>query len=107
MLPIDSTRRTGRLDCMFGPTRTFGELDGVVVPTRPFGELDGVVVRWTGELDGLHDPTRTFSELNDGCFVVRDPLAEALSNLSRRFIVWILFWIVTNLISSLHTFLFF
>ena len=48
-----------------------GELDGVVGPTLSFDELDGLL-----------GPTCQFGELDDGCFVVRDPLSEALSNLS-------------------------
>ena len=73
---IDPTRRPGELDCMFGPTLPFGELDGSVDPTSPFGELVGS--------SGL---TRLFGELDNGCFSVRDPMPEALSNLSRKLIV--------------------
>ncbi|KAL0706179.1 hypothetical protein Bca4012_072605 [Brassica carinata] len=43
--------------------------------------------RRKGELVDASGQTRPFGEVNDGCFVVRDPLSEALSNLSRRFIV--------------------
>ncbi|KAF3523292.1 hypothetical protein F2Q69_00048607 [Brassica cretica] len=112
---IDPTRRTGELDCMFGPTRPFGELDGSVNPTRQTGELDGVVgptcpfceldgmldpTRQTGEFVGESGPTHPFGELDDGCFAVRDPLSEALSNLSRRLIVLILFGIITFVVSG-------
>ncbi|KAH0873587.1 hypothetical protein HID58_070949 [Brassica napus] len=43
--------------------------------------------RQTGEFVGESGPTHPFGELDDDCFAVRDPLSEALSNLSRRLIV--------------------
>ena len=55
-----------------------------------------------GELVGASGPARPFEELDDGCFSVRDPLSEALSNIS-RLIVWILCGIVTNLILGFLT----
>ncbi|KAF3528080.1 hypothetical protein DY000_02040963 [Brassica cretica] len=74
---------------LIDPTSRTGELDGVLRPTRPFDELDGSVdpTRRTGELVGASGPTRPFGELDDGCFAVRDPLSEALCNLSQRLIV--------------------
>ncbi|KAF3531468.1 hypothetical protein DY000_02039897 [Brassica cretica] len=73
---IDPTRRMGELDCMFGPTRRTGELDGLLDPTRRMGELVGA-----------SGPTLPLGEFDVGCFAVRVPLSEALSNLSRRLIV--------------------
>ncbi|KAG5377699.1 hypothetical protein IGI04_025541 [Brassica rapa subsp. trilocularis] len=73
---IDPTRRTGEYDASVDPTRLLGELDGLLHP-----------IRRTGELVGASGPTRPFGELDYGCFVVRDPLSEALSNPSRRLIV--------------------
>ncbi|KAF3508708.1 hypothetical protein F2Q69_00006173 [Brassica cretica] len=70
---------------MFGPTHLFGEVDGLLDLTRPFGELES-------------GPSCPFGELDDGCFAVRDPLSEALSNLSRRLILCIHIGIVANLI---------
>ena len=63
--------------------------------------------RRTGELVDVSGPTRPFGVLDDGCFAVRDPLSEALSNLSRRLIMWIIFGIVTKLDLGVPASLFF
>ena len=74
---------------MFGPTRPFGELDGLLDQIRRTGDLDGFLdpTRRTGQLVSASGPICPFGELEDGCFAVRYPLSEALSNLSRKLIV--------------------
>ncbi|KAH0862781.1 hypothetical protein HID58_079992, partial [Brassica napus] len=56
--------------------------------------------RRTGELVGASGLTPPFGELDDGCFAVRDLLFEALSNLSRRLIVFVMLSLSTVLDSS-------
>ena len=61
-----------KFDGLFGPTRRTGELDGAFDPTRLSVSR---TVRWVWMIEPY------------SCFVVRDRLSEAWSNLSRRFIV--------------------